>query len=75
VHQLLLPAPKPILSVLQSLCSSSSLPRTGSPRGRQSSPDVPPWPGVPLAGEQQQALQEPAENSCSTCRMILLPKR
>ena len=35
-------APKPILSVLQSLSSPSSLPRTGSPTPRYSSPDVPP---------------------------------
>lgn len=35
---------------------------------------MPPWPVVPLAREQLEALQGPADNSCSTCRMILLPK-
>ena len=58
VPQLLHTAPKPILSVLQSLTSPSSLPRTGSPTPRHSSPDVPPWPVVPLAREQHEALQD-----------------
>lgn len=56
-------APKPILSVLQSLSSSSSLPHNREPHSHTQQSRCAPWPVLPLAREQHEALQDPADNS------------